>query len=81
MSLPKRVKIRLLLTKEIVQKLVTIVRQNTSIDRNRKEQVRALLHSRIKYLLVEYYYPSDKQETAVVSAIYQNECLAAEVIA
>jgi type I restriction enzyme R subunit len=60
---------------------VTAVRQNTSVDWDKKEQVRALLRSRIKRLLVKYRYPPDKQEAAIVLVMDQAERLAAEAVA
>lgn len=67
--------------KLIAQELVAAVRQNTSVDWNKKEQVRALLRSRIKRLLVKYRYPPDKQEAAIVLVMDQAERLAAEAAA
>ncbi len=67
--------------KQIARELVTAVRQNTSVDWDRKEQVRALLRSRIKRLLVRYHYPPDKQEAAIALVMDQAERLAAEVAA
>jgi type I restriction enzyme, R subunit len=46
--------------KRIAQELVATVRVNTTVDQDRKEQVRKLLRSRIKRLLVKYRYPPDK---------------------
>jgi len=67
--------------KKIAQKLVTAVRQSTSVDWDKKEQVRALLRSRIRRLLMKYRYPPDKQETAIVLVMDQAERLAGEVAA
>ena len=66
--------------KTIAQELVAAVRQNTSVDWDKKEQVRALLRSRIKRLLVRYRYPPDKQEAAIVLVMDQAERLAGEVV-
>jgi type I restriction enzyme R subunit len=66
--------------KTIAQELVTTVRQNTTVDWDRKEQVRALLRSKIKRLLVKYRYPPDKQESAIHLVMDQAERLAAEAI-
>jgi type I restriction enzyme R subunit len=65
--------------KQIAQELVTTVRQNTTVDWDRKEQVRALLRSKIKRLLVKYRYPPDKQESAIHLVMDQAERLAAEI--
>jgi len=67
--------------KQIARELVTAVRQNARVDWNKKEQVRALLRSRIKRLLVKYRYPPDKQESAIGLVMEQAERLAAEVAA
>ncbi len=67
--------------KRIAQELVTAVRQNTSVDWDKKEQVRALLRSRIKRLLVRYHYPPDRQDSAIALVMDQAERLAAEVAA
>ena len=63
--------------KQIAQELVASVRQNTSVDWDKKEQVRALLRSRIKRLLVKYRYPPDRQEAAIALVMDQAERLAA----
>ncbi|MHB1526639.1 MAG: type I restriction endonuclease subunit R [Candidatus Dormibacteria bacterium] len=63
--------------KQIAQDLVAVVRANTSVDWDRKEQVRALLRSKIRRLLTKYHYPPDKQEAAVQVVIEQAEALAA----
>jgi len=67
--------------KQIAQELVSAVRQNTTVDWDKKEQVRALLRSRIKRLLVRYRYPPDKQEAAILLVMDQAERLASEVAA
>lgn len=63
--------------KQIAQELVAVVRSNTSVDWDRKEQVRALLRSKIRRLLTKHHYPPDKQEAAVQVVIEQAEALAA----
>ena len=67
--------------KQIAQELVTVVRENATVDWDKKEQVRALLRSRIRRLLSKYHYPPDRQEAAVALVIEQAEVLAAEVAA
>ena len=64
--------------KRIAQELVAAVRQNTTVDWDKKEQVRALLRSRIKRLLVKYRYPPDKQESAIILVMEQAERLASQ---
>jgi type I restriction enzyme R subunit len=67
--------------KQIAQELVTVVRENATVDWDKKEQVRAPLRSRIRRLLSRYHYPPDRQEAAVALVIEQAEVLAAEVAA
>jgi type I restriction enzyme R subunit len=65
--------------KRIAQELVTVVRKNATVDWDKKEQVRALLRSKIRRLLTKYHYPPDKQEAAVQLVLEQAEVLAREV--
>jgi type I restriction enzyme R subunit len=67
--------------KQIAQRLVTAVRENATVDWDKKEQVRALLRSRIRRLLSKYHYPPDRQKAAVALVIELAEVLAAEVAA
>ena len=67
--------------KRIAQELVTVVRKNATVDWDKKEQVRALLRSKIRRLLTKYRYPPDKQEAAVQLVLEQAEVLAGEVAA
>ena len=67
--------------KQIAQRLVTAVRENATVDWDKKEQVRALLRSRIRRLLSKYHYPPERQEAAVALVIEQSEVLAAELAA
>jgi type I restriction enzyme R subunit len=67
--------------KAIAKELVGTVRRNTTVDWDKKEQVRALLRSRIKRLLVKYGYPPDKQESAIMLVMDQAERLAGHISA
>ena len=67
--------------KRIAQELVEVVRANTSVDWDKKEQVRALLRSKVRRLLTKYHYPPDRQESAVILVMEQAERLAEEVAA
>jgi len=62
--------------KRIAQELVAVVRESATVDWDKKEQVRALLRSKIRRLLTKYRYPPDKQEVAVQLVIEQAETLA-----
>jgi excisionase family DNA binding protein len=64
--------------KAIARELVSIVRRNTTVDWDKKEQVRASLRRHIRRLLTKYKYPPDKQESAVLLVIQQAELIAAE---
>ncbi|MDA8394265.1 MAG: DUF3387 domain-containing protein [Candidatus Dormibacteraeota bacterium] len=67
--------------KRIAQELVSVVRANTSVDWDKKEQVRALLRSKIRRLLTKYRYPPDKQEAAVQLVLQQAEVLVEQEVA
>jgi type I restriction enzyme, R subunit len=64
--------------KAIARELVAIVRRNTTVDWDKKEQVRASLRRHIRRLLTKYKYPPDKQESAVLLVIQQAELIAGE---
>jgi type I restriction enzyme R subunit len=65
--------------KRIAQELADVVRANTRVDWDKKEQVRASLRRHIRRLLTKYQYPTDKQEAAVQLVMQQAELLAAKV--
>jgi type I restriction enzyme R subunit len=67
--------------KAIARELVTVVRNNASIDWDKKEQVRASLRRYIRRLLTKYRYPPDKQESAVLLVMQQAELFAEELTA
>ncbi|MGH9131250.1 MAG: type I restriction endonuclease subunit R [Acidimicrobiales bacterium] len=67
--------------KQIARELVEAVRRNSSVDWDRKEQVRASMRRHIRRLLVKHHYPPDKQEKAIVLVMDQAERLAAQVVA
>jgi type I restriction enzyme R subunit len=64
--------------KAMARELVSIVRRNTTVDWDKKEQVRASLRRHIRRLLTKYKYPPDKQESAVLLVIQQAELIAGE---
>ncbi len=63
--------------KVIARDLVQQVRQNTTIDWQFKESVRAKLRTIVKRVLRKYGYPPDKQERATQTILHQAELLAA----
>jgi type I restriction enzyme, R subunit len=67
--------------KAIAQELITLVRNNATIDWDKKEQVRASLRRYIRRLLTKYRYPPDKQESAVRLIMQQAELFAEELTA
>jgi type I restriction enzyme R subunit len=67
--------------KTIAQELVTLVRNNTTIDWDKKEQVRASMRRYIRRLLTKYHYPPDRQESAIVLVMQQAELYAEELAA
>jgi type I restriction enzyme, R subunit len=67
--------------KAIAHDLVDIVRNNATIDWDKKEQVRASLRRHVRRLLTKYHYPPDRQESAVQLVMRQAELFAAEVAA
>jgi type I restriction enzyme R subunit len=67
--------------KKIARELVDAVRRNSTVDWDKKEQVRASMRRHIRRLLVKYRYPPDKQEAAIVLVMNQAERLAEQVAA
>jgi type I restriction enzyme R subunit len=67
--------------KQIARDLVGVVRANTTVDWDKKEQVRASLRRTIRRLLTRYNYPPDKQEEAVMLVMQQAEVLASDLAA
>ena len=59
----------------IARELVKTVRQNTSIDWNVRENVRAHIKVLVKRILRKYGYPPDKQEKATQTVLEQAEVL------
>lgn len=49
----------------MARELVQLIRNNTTIDWTKKENVQARLRVAIKRLLKKYDYPPDKQEKAI----------------
>jgi type I restriction enzyme R subunit len=64
--------------RQIAKDLVKTVRENTSIDWNLKESVRAALRAKVRRLLAKYDYPPDKEARAVQLVLEQAELFASE---
>jgi len=67
--------------KQIARDLVSLVRANTTVDWNVKEQSRAKLRSTVRHLLTRYHYPPKRTDSAVDLVVQQAERLATEVMA
>lgn len=65
-------------SESIAQELVTTVWKKISVDRLKKEQVRALVRCRIEGLVVKNRLPPNKQEAAIVLVMDQPARFAAE---
>lgn len=64
--------------KQLAAELTEKLRQNTSVDWQVRESVRAKMRLLIKRLLRKYKYPPDGQDEAVTRVIEQAEALANE---
>lgn len=61
--------------KAIAREVAQTIRKNTTIDWDKREQVRANLRRLVKRVLRRYGYPPDKQEKAVLTVLEQAELL------
>ena len=59
----------------IARELVTIVRNNVTIDWTLRENVRANLRRHVRRILRRHGYPPDKQEQATLTVLEQAEAL------
>ncbi|MGR3911344.1 type I restriction endonuclease subunit R [Burkholderia sp. SR8] len=64
--------------KKIAHELTENLRQNVSVDWEKRESVRAKLRLMVKRILRKYKYPPDQQEEAVQTVLQQAEKLSAE---
>ncbi|MGF6599676.1 type I restriction enzyme R subunit [Paraburkholderia sp. GAS448] len=64
--------------KKIAHELTESLRQNVSVDWEKRESVRAKLRLMVKRILRKYKYPPDQQEEAVQTVLQQAELLAVE---
>ena len=62
----------------IAKELVDVIRRKTTVDWDKKEQVRANLRRNVRRLLARHHYPPDRQESAVQLVMQQAEVLARE---
>jgi type I restriction enzyme R subunit len=65
----------------IAREVTVAVRNNVTIDRTLRENVRAQLRVIVKRILRKYGYPPDKQEKATQTVLEQVELLGWEVAA
>lgn len=66
--------------KAMARELVELIRNNTTIDWTKKENVQARLRIAIKRLLKKYDYPPDKQEKAIDMVIKQAKLSCEEIV-
>ncbi|CAJ0781778.1 hypothetical protein LMG7141_01192 [Ralstonia condita] len=64
--------------RKIAHELTENLRQNVSVDWEKRESVRAKLRLMVKRILRKYKYPPDQQEEAVQTVLQQAEKLSAE---
>ena len=64
----------------MARELAEMLRQNVTIDWQRKETVRADLRVRIKTLLKRYKYPPDARKSAITTVIQQAEALGEDLM-
>ncbi|MCY1552484.1 hypothetical protein D9M68_888810 [compost metagenome] len=66
--------------KKIAHELTESLRQNLSVDWEKRESVRAKLRLLVKRILRKYKYPPDQQDAAVELVLRQAEALATEMV-
>lgn len=66
--------------KAMARELVQLIRNNTTIDWTKKENVQARLRVAIKRLLKKYDYPPDKQEKAIEIVMKQAKLWCEEIV-
>jgi type I restriction enzyme R subunit len=64
----------------MARELVQLIRNNTTIDWTKKENVQARLRVAIKRLLKKYDYPPDKQEKAIEIVMKQAKLSCEEIV-
>jgi len=65
--------------RELVHRIVEGIRKNTSVDWNKRDDVKAKLRLMVKKLLKRYGYPPDLILMAVDSVLEQSDLLASEL--
>ena len=65
--------------KELIHLIVTIIRKNTSIDWNKRQDVKAKLRLLVKKVLMKYGYPPDLARMEADKVLEQSDLLAAEL--
>ena len=64
--------------KELIHTIVEIVRQNATVDWEKREDVRAKLRLTVKKILMRYWYPPDLAKMEADRVLEQSELLAEE---
>ncbi len=66
--------------KELIHVIVEMVRKNATVDREKREDVRAQLRLTIKKIFMRYGYPPDLARLEADRVLEQSELLAADYI-
>jgi len=64
--------------KELIHTIVEIVRQNATVDWEKRDDVRAKLRLTVKKILMRYGYPPDLAKMEADRVLEQSELLAEE---
>ncbi len=64
--------------KELIHRIVEIIRKNTTVDWNRRDDVKAKLRLLVKKVLMRYGYPPDLAKLEADRVLEQSELLASE---
>lgn len=65
--------------KELIHSIVNSIRQNATVDWEKREDVRAKLRLTVKKILKKYGYPPDLEKMAIDRVLEQSELLASEL--
>lgn len=66
--------------KELIHTIVDTVRKNATVDREKREDVRAQLRLTVKKILIKYGYPPDLARMEADRVLEQSELLASEFV-
>ncbi len=66
--------------KELIHVIVETIRKNATVDREKKDDVRAKLRLTVKKILMRYGYPPDLAKMEADKVLEQSELLASELV-